>query len=151
MGRVLVADVGGTNTRFARFGDAGLEGEERWPTRDVLTLKDGVARYLSASRSGGRFLRRGRRARLRPRGAVDQHTMDGAGGGSSRPGSFRQRSGGRSRSGVLGEADRVVIRAAELEPRAPRVVLGLGTGLEEAIAVSRTVLPGEAQDVRAGG
>lgn len=145
MGRVLVADVGGTNTRFARFGAAGLEREERWPTRDVPTLADGVARYLA----------------LHP-GPVESSCIAVAGPVSgpvarltNTPWTGRVEDlPGRGRFAndleaaaaavvLLGEEDRVVIRAAELVPRSPRVVLGLGTGLGEAIAVGRTVLPGE--------
>jgi glucokinase len=144
-GAVLVADVGGTNTRFARFGQGGLLSEERWPTSEVPTLAGGVARYLA----------------LHP-GPVESSCVAVAGpvhGDVARltntpwhgrvedlPGRgcfVNDLQAAAAAVTLLGPDDRVVLREAPLDPAAPRAVLGLGTGLGEAIGLGTRVIPGE--------
>lgn len=144
-GPVLIADIGGTNTRFARFTQDGLTSEERWPTADVPSLAAGVERYLAlhpgpvesscAAVAGpvhGAVARltntpwQGRIEDLPGRGRLvnDLHAAAAA-------------------VPLLSPNDRVLLRDAPLDPGGPRVVLGLGTGLGEAIGLGPHVVAGE--------
>lgn len=144
-GPVLVADVGGTNTRFARFGQAGLVDEERWATADVPTLAEGVARYLAlhpgpvesccVAVAGPVQGPVARLTNTRWSGHLDD--LPGRGCFAN------DLQAAAAAVTLLGEHEAVPIRDAPVDRGAPRVVLGLGTGLGEAIGIGTRVLPGE--------
>lgn len=144
-GPVLVADIGGTNARFARYGGGTLTDLETWPTVDVPTLAQGIRRFLelhpgpvaaSCAAVAGPVL--GPEAFLTNtpwRGSV----RDLPGRGRL----VNDLQAAAAAIPALDASDCEVIHAGVVSPDAPRAVLGLGTGLGEALAVGDTVIPGE--------
>ena len=131
---VLVADIGGTNSRFARLGPDGLVGAEQWSTLEVPTLREAVARYLdlhpgpvdaSCVAVAGPVLGPDARLTNTPwTGSV--HDLPGRGC------LVNDLEAAAAAIPVLGPEDVVQIRAGELVPQAPRAVLqpvsSVGTG-----------------------
>ena len=142
---LLVADIGGTNARFARFERGGLTSLETWPTAEVPSLAAGVKRFLqlhpgpvaaSCAAVAGPV--------LGPEASLTNTPWRGRVG--DLPGQGRLVNDLQAAAAavpLLREGDCEVIRSGAVERDAPRAVLGLGTGLGEAVAVGETVLPGE--------
>ncbi len=157
--RLLVGDIGGTSTRLALAtltdeGTVALSDERRYQSASSADLDTFVRDYLAG------LTEKVSRASLAIAGPVEDNrcqttnlpwTVDGdALGEATGIGSvtllndFAAAAWGTL---VVAEADTVVLQQGRLDANAPRVVIGAGTGLGEAMVVTAggvaQVLPGE--------
>lgn len=157
--RLLVGDIGGTSTRLALAtlnpdGSVALADERRYESAAATDLETFVRDYLAGV--GGSVAR----ASLAIAGPVDGNRCQttnlpwvvdgdalGAATGIGRVTMLNDFAAAAWGTLVVAEADTVVLQEGRFDPGAPRVVIGAGTGLGEAMVVPGAsgpqVLPGE--------
>ena len=145
MGRILVGDVGGTNTRFGAWVEGALVGVHRWPTTETPSLAQARARYESME--GASFDAaavavagpvQGGRARLT--------NADWSGETGDLPGRGLLLNDLEAAAWCLPALTAQEVEALDeipVDPLAPAVLIGVGTGLGEALFLGDRVLAGE--------
>lgn len=152
MERLLVGDIGGSNTRLGLVVGGELQAVEKWATADTPGLAPAIGRYRERLRAVGARPGwdaaavavagpvSGEGARLTNVVGWEAHPDDlGA------PGVILNDLAAVAWAlPVLGPRDLARICGPDVRPGAPAAVVGVGTGLGEALLVGGQVVPGEA-------
>ena len=142
--RLLVGDVGGTNCRLATF-DGTLRDIRVWSTEEVSTLGEAAARYLEE------FPARPDAAAVAVAGPVSGTTARLTNTDWSAdladlpcPGRLINDLHAAARGiGQLSSDDVISLGGRPSPPGAPMAIMGVGTGLGQALLIGDVIVPGE--------
>ncbi len=154
--RVLVGDVGGTNTRLALWTDGRIQDDVTFASASFRALEEPIDRWLHASArpiDAACFgvagpVTDGRAVTTNLPWVVDASALAARLGVPVRVvNDFHAAARGIA---LLGPEDVYSIRPGSAQPGAPIGVIGAGTGLGEAIVVGDVVVPGEGAHAELG-
>lgn len=142
---VLVGDLGGTTTRFAVAVEHRLLDVRTWPTSETTTLRSGIDRYRGLTEQTWTAAAVAVAGPVQAGGArLTNATWSGTVAEFDCPGRFlNDLEAAAWGLDALGPTDAVRVHGPPADPVAPKVILGLGTGLGEAYRLQDLVIPGE--------